>query len=174
MLDEILDESKEIISDKDLVLYSACPQAYYLNRMEGKSKIPTTGAAAAVLFFLAKRKNLFDVRDKKVGVLFEGQRRAGPLLKHIEQMSREELMKYMPSSSAEAFGGTLAGTWSRIIDRNFFHGDPIYWNYANKSWELGTDLKKAGENYFNFILDEGAPVMGLVDKERTFNLRQLL
>ncbi|MCK4588870.1 MAG: hypothetical protein KAT77_00370 [Nanoarchaeota archaeon] len=161
-------EEKDIIAGNDLISYSVCPYSFYLQRLEGKSKIPTTGVAAAVLFFLSKRKNIFDVKDKKVGVLFEGQRRAGPLLKHIEQMTSEELLEFMPFSSAEAFGGSLKGTWSMILDRNFYHGNPIYWNFSNESWKIGNDLSKAGKNYCEFVLNEGAPVMGLVDKERTF------
>lgn len=166
MPDETLDQ--RIISDHDLVLYSVCPHAFYLNRLEGKSKIPTSGAAAKALFFLSKRKKLFEVRDKNIGVLFDGQRRAGPKLTHIENMTREELGKYMPFSSAEAFGGSLKGIWTRVLKNNYYNSLPVYWHFAAESWTIGEDLRTAGINYWNFLLGNGAPVMGLVDKDRTF------
>lgn len=154
------------IPENDIVLYSQCPHAFYLSRMEGKNKIPTTPVAAQVLFFMAKRKNLFEVRDKDIGVLFEDQRRAGQMLKDIEDMDSEELEEYMPFSSAEAFGGSLKGTWSKILDKNMYRGTKIHWNFKNQVFTTGNYLKKAGANYFKFILDQGPPVMGLIDKER--------
>ncbi len=156
-----------IISDSDLVLYSRCPYAFYLQRLEGKTKIPTGGTAAQVLFFLEKRKKLFNVRDKKIGILFDNQRRAGKYLHHIEKMSREELAAYMPFKDAKSFGGSLKGKWATITQRNIFHNNPIYWNFAREHMKLGADLKKAGANYYQFIISNGAPVMGLIDKQRT-------
>ena len=157
-----------VISDSDLILYSICPYSYYLYRLEGKTKIPTTANAAQALFFSNKRKGLFEVRDKNIGILFEGQRRAGPNLKYIEDMGREELEEYMPFVSAEAFGGSLKGGWLLIAKRNIFHENYVYWDYNNQHWAIAANLKNAGINYYNFILEHSVPIMGLVDKERTF------
>ena len=132
------------------------------------NKIPSSGFAAQTLFFKNQRKNLFNVGD-----LFENDRRAGPDLKDINKMNREELNIYLRASSAEAFGNSLQARWRISVDKNSYAGKPIMWAFKNHPGVAGRQLKIAGENYYNFILDFGPPIMGLIDKERQFKFEDL-
>ncbi len=159
---------ERITADNDIALYSICPYAFYLNRLEGRTKTPWTAKSAQAMLFFAKIKNLFDVRDPKAGVLFEGQRRAGPGLTHIEKMTPEQLKQYIPFASADSFGGSLKGIWFKVTENSTFYNIPVHWSYPNERFKIASNLKKAGTNYYNFIINQGVPVMGLVEKQRTF------
>lgn len=160
------------ISDKDLLKYASCHRSHY---MKISHRIPGTGIAEAVLFFRNKRRELFDVRQKGVGELFENGRRAGPQASHIEEMTTEELAKYIPFESGDSFGGHLKGIWfSKVLEKKeddrkrFYRPNDIYWKFASEPFRLAAQLEIAGKNYYNFIMSHGVPIMGLIDKERTF------
>ena len=159
---------ESIISDSDLKSYSNCSHEFYLTKLEGKTKIPISANSAASMFFLSKRKNLFEVFDKKRGLLFDNQRRAGPYLKDIQEMNKGELGQYTHFKSPETFGGGLKGIWLHLLENETYRNSPIYFGFSGEQWAIANKLIKSGKNYFNFLLKYGAPIMGLVDKERTF------
>ena len=179
-----LGEPGNPISDKDLLRYAACHRSHHLLT---SIRIPGTGIAEAVRFFQNKRRKLFNVREKGVGMLFETGRRAGPQADHIEEMTPEELKEYIPFESGEKFGGWLRGTWlMKSIERKKkkrgeddlddeeeegrrrFKPNPVYWKFAAEPFTLADKIAMAGTNYYNLLIKHGAPIMGLVDRERTF------
>ena len=75
----------DVISEKNLRLFSNCPYSYYLDRREGRNKIPWSGTAAQKILFLNQRKELFNVNTPETRRFEEKQRRTGPELKHVEK-----------------------------------------------------------------------------------------
>ncbi|MBU0980014.1 MAG: hypothetical protein KJ709_04380 [Nanoarchaeota archaeon] len=159
----------------DLITYSRCPYALFMHRFEGRNKIPRAGIAARGMFFADVRKDLFDVRDPTIGPLFKSNRARGKKrrmrperycgreTRYIEKKDREELDSHFPNSSAEKFGSERARDWLQSTQYDWFRGSPLVWMYASERRCHALDLSNALTNYYNFNLDHGVPVIGMLD-----------
>lgn len=161
-------ENLQIISESDLKSFFRCPYAHYLQKHVGMSKIPKTAFAAEALFFSQARKSLYNLYDSAVGRVFPYQTRAGPQLKPAEMMSAEELQQYLAYSSADSFGSALFGKWMALAKNSRYAGSELAWNFNGQPHCMGKELQKAGENYYGFVLSNGAPLAGFVNKEIAF------
>ncbi len=172
-LEELLREPKEIsvITDSDLTKYGACPYSYFLSKHRGLTKIPRSAFAAQSLFFDNAKKALFNLRDPLLGRITEYQHRAGPDLKMAEEMNEDELRKYLANSSAEAFGNSLFNEWMRHAYDQEYAGSPLMWGFPEQPQTSAQQLKKAGIRYYNFILKNGAPIFGFINKDVTFKFQ---
>lgn len=165
---------KEVISESDLKTFFKCPYSYYLKKHLGLTKIPRSAFAAQALFFSQARKRLFNLRDAQAGRIFSFQSCAGPELKTADEMTAAELSEYLASSSPEKFGGSLFGTWLQIAKRGVYAGSDLSWNFASQPYLGAKQLRTAGENYYRFVLSQGAPVLGFLDKELPFEFNSHL
>jgi hypothetical protein len=164
---------EECISEADLRAYLRCPYSYYLKK-SGLTHIPRSIAAAEAIFFSQQRRYLFNLRDPDVKRLFPFQHRAGPRLKTAEMMGAEELPLFLAYSSPEKFGGALFGDWCRIAKEGSYANEELALNYKGQDFWAGKNLRTAGENYYNFVLQQGAPILGFIDREVTFPFKDLI
>jgi len=191
---EIHDEESpddNIIRESDLKhFFRFCPYAQYLHTEEGRTKIPWVTAVIQSIFFNGKRKKkLFNVRDPKTGYLFSSgnmkekekinERRAGPNSRHVEHMNQDELREYMPFSSAESFGKTLRHIFNRHAEKQSYAKHKIVWSFFSEykritekgdfiAGKAADEIRIAGKNYYNFILENGAPFMNFLDVDEIF------
>ena len=154
---------RKLITEADLKLFFKCPYAYHLKKNVGLHKLPRSAFAAQAMLFEQKRKKLLEVKDKR-GRIFPGPPVAGPDLKLAQDMDGEELKKYLNASSAHAFGNTLFMHFLEMSKRGQSAGSDLTWSYPGQPGKGGAELKKAGRNYYNFIVENGAPIFGLVNK----------
>jgi len=162
-------EKQEVVSESQLRKLLECPHAYYLSTHVGMTKVPRSTFAAQTLFFDIERRKLFNVHDRDVGRIFPEQRRAGPELKLAEEMSAQELQRYLAFSSPEAFGGHLLMSWLRVCKKGSYAGSELVWSYEGQAHKGAQELRAAGENYYKFILEHGAPVEGTLEKQILFD-----
>src|SRR3989338_10557239 len=171
-LENYLDkESPDVISESDLKSFFKCPHEYHLKHNLGLSKIHKSGFAAVAMFFENARRSLYRIRDRDIGEIFPFQTRAGADLKLAEEMNAKELRKYLAygASGEDAFGNLLFGRWLQMIKGNEYMGSPLVWSYKEQSYLSGRDLQKAGHNYYRFVLKNGAPILGFINKDISFN-----
>ena len=157
------------ITESDLIKFSRCPYSYHLAKNVGLNKLGRSAFAAQVMFFENARKKLFKLRDRRIG-LAPFPIRAGPNSNSQEEMSCDELQKYMGCSSAESFGSSLFGSWLAISGKNHYAGTPLIWSFVQQPHTGARELQAAGTNYYNFVLEYGAPIRGFVGKKKSFDL----
>ncbi len=161
MTDDKIISLDDIISEKDLRLFSNCPYSYYLDDEIGTNKIPWTGTTARKILFLNERKELFNVNTSDTRRLEDKQRRAGPEIKHVEKMSSEELREFTNSPA-----GSLKYKWFDMNNQLF--GRSLAWNFKQESGKLGSILHTVGDNYYSFVLKNGVPDIGTIDYSAVF------
>lgn len=164
---------EECISESDIRTYLRCPYSYYLKK-SGLTHLPRSVPAAEAIFFSQQRRYLFNLRDREVKRMFSFQHRSGPRLKTAEMMDEEELQKYLAYTSPEKFGGSLFGDWCRIVKEGIYVGEELVLNYKGQDFWAGKNLRLAGENYYRFVLQQGAPILGFIDREVTFPFQDLI
>jgi hypothetical protein len=120
--------------------------------------------------FQQARKSLYNMRDPDIGRLFPIQSRAGPECKLPEEMSPEELRLYLSNVSGEAFGGSIKGKWLYLTKGGTFAGGPLAFAFASQQGVAGVQLQEAGMNYYNFVIEHGAPILGFINTNETFEL----
>jgi hypothetical protein len=160
-----------VVSDTDLRLFFRCPYALYIKNHIGASKVPRTAFAALSMFFANERKRLFSVRDQRIGRVFPFQHRAGPSLDLAQEMTRDDLGKYILTAD---FGKRLHGAWLQIAKKAQYAGSPIVWSYRQQGYHSALMLQAAGERYLDFVLDNQAPVLGFMNKDVYFPFRGIL
>ena len=125
----------EIITESDLRSFFHCPHEYYLRRHVGMDKVPRTATEAASLLFSNKRRALFQIRDPVTGRIFPDQTRAGPELKTVEEMDKNELQTYLAFGGPEKFGNYLYGWWLQIGQKDEYAGKPITWRHGKEPFK---------------------------------------
>ncbi len=168
------DDIDGVITEADLRSFYRCPYSYFLKKHIGLTKAPKSGFAAQALMFQQARKALFNLKDPKKGRLFPYQTRAGPDLKMAEEMTGEELRTHLANNSAEAFGNSLRGKWAYFVGNGKYAGSPLVWSFKGQEGIAGKQLMKAGMNYYNFVIEQGAPILGFMNTTETFEYRGLL
>ena len=163
-----LEEDPNIISPADMKLFFSCPYAYHLKKNLGMSKIPRTAFSAMAMFFANARRMLFRIRDQNLGIIFPYQTRAWPDLKLAEEMTQDELREYL-GARQETFGKIVSGRWLFSTKAGIYAGSPLVWSFKSQSFKCSQDLKKASDNYYKFVLENGAPILGYIDKEIVFD-----
>lgn len=156
--------NRKLITEADLKLFFKCPYAYHLKKNVGLNKLPRSAFAAQAMLFEQKRKKLLEVKDGR-GHVFPGPSVAGPELKLAQDMDSEELRQYLNASSATAFGSTLFMHFIEMSKRGKSAGSDLTWSYPGQPGKGGAELKRAGRNYFNFVVENGAPIFGFVNKK---------
>jgi len=162
-----IEEPGELITESDLKNFYRCPYSFLLKKHRGLTKVPKSAFAGQVMFFEQVRKKLFNLRDHSRVLPY--QHRAGPELKMAEEMDREELLEYLGFSSPDAFGAVLFNRWNLICNREEFAGSPLAWTFKEQPFHGASDLQAAGSSYYKFVLDNGAPFFGWMNKRVSFN-----
>lgn len=160
--------SKEIIKESDLKLFFRCPYAYFLKRHSDLTKIRRSAFGSQVIFFNRARTRLFNLRSPNVGKIFPFQHRAGPEMKLAEEMTSDELRTYLANKSPTTFGNSLYGAWLKISRSDFYADSEILWNFEGQDFKGATTLRSAGRNYYNFNLENGAPIFGFLNEDVSF------
>ncbi len=194
------DDVDGVITESDLKTFFRCHHAYFLKKHVGLSKIPRSAFSTLALMFQQGRKSLFNLRDQEIGRLFPYQHRAGPNWKMAEDMNSMELLRYLSigpdwkkaekmkedgvgddeliefliQHAGKRFGNALAGKWRYFVSQGKYAGTPISWTYKKQPGSAGQHLKKAAENYYKFVIEHGAPVLGFVNTNETIDFEGTL
>ncbi len=143
-------ERGELITEADLKSFYNCNYSYFMRRKLGTGKAPVSAFAAMALFFQQERKKIFQmIRDNTS--------------RDPEKLSMEELNDNFPFKDAYAWGGWLQGRWNHAIKGEKFHGREIRWAFNGQGYRSGQNLKEAAINYWHFILENGAPILGTIN-----------
>ena len=89
-------------------------------------------------------------------------------------MDKEELWLYLAYSSPEKFGGALFGDWCRIAKEGSYADEELALSYKGQDFWAGKNLRTAGENYYNLVLLQGAPILGFIDRDVAFTFQDLI
>mgnify|MGYP004000914193 FL=1 len=143
-------ERGELITESDLKSFFNCKYSYFLRKNLGTSKAPVSAFASMALFFQQERKKIFQmIRDKT--------------LRDPERMDMNELNENFPFRDAYAWSGWLQGRWNHAIKGEKFHGREIRWAFNGQGYRSGQNLKDAVVNYWSFVLENGAPILGTIN-----------
>ncbi|MAG77807.1 hypothetical protein CL616_00415 [archaeon] len=158
----------DIIRESHLRQFYRCPHLYFLMNHVGLKKIPMSALAAMVSFFNARRTSMFGVFDDNSGAyegMIPGIPRVGENLKLFQQMSSEEIRMYLPSPTKWFRDG-----WRGIRGRDKFDDVPLVWPFRENEHSPKTirEMTAAGINYQRFVVENGAPVYGFMNKDFTF------
>ena len=164
---EVEEGDIKLVTESELRRFFRSPYSYFLGRHKGLTKIPLSGSAALVIHFRNARKGLFNLKDEG-GRIMPYQTRAGKDWKMAEDMGAVELAKHLANKSGDAFGGAMWGRWLRVVDRNSFAGRELIWSYDSQPGHRGSQLKTAGQTYYDFVMQNGAPVLGGIDLTTSF------
>jgi hypothetical protein len=160
---------EETITESKLRNYFRCHYRYYLTQFVGLTKTPITLSAAMVTFFEQRRRRLF----KGKNTLFPYQTRVGKYLKPFEDMSQEDLLENLAFASPEDFGRQMLGLWMKMIKSKEIQGRQITFNHNKEPFFCGKRLMAAGTNYYQFILEHGAPFPELIGKQYSLKFEGL-
>lgn len=155
-----------VVTEKDLKLYFRCQYSYFLHKI-GVNNPELNAFGAAKMLFLNERKKVFYVKDSRRSLLIPN--RAGLESKLAEEMTREELERY----GRIKLSGRLFGKWLAIVKKGEYMGKRIRMNFEKQEFVIGNNLKKAGENYVAFMLEEGAPITGYVEKDVAVEYKEM-
>jgi hypothetical protein len=167
---EIREESSNIITENDIKLWSRCSYAYFQKKHLGLTRIPQSGTALEAMIFQQARKALMRIRSE-TGRLFYKDTRVGLQFKTLNELTAEELPKYLAFSSPESFGNAIFGRWMIIKDK--FAGKEVTWNYKSQKFTAGKELQTACTNYYKFILEHETPLPGYINKDNAVSVNGL-
>ncbi|MBU2560746.1 MAG: hypothetical protein KKD17_00460 [Nanoarchaeota archaeon] len=168
------EEIEGVITESDLRTFVRCPYAYFLKRHMAMTRTPISAFAAMALMFQQARKSLFNLKDPKTGRLFPYQHRAGTEWKLPEEMTAEELREYLAITDPKKFGNALKGKWGYFTGNNRYAGRDIAWSYEKQRFAAALHLAKAARHYHDFVIANGAPVLGFINDMETFEFEGTL
>lgn len=162
------DDIDGVITESDLKSFFRCPYSYFLKKKVGMSKIPRSAFSTLALMFQQARKGLYNLRDPDTGRIFPFQHRDIQTCNLAEEMDSETLQKSLAISTPKKFGNALKGKWQYFISNGKYAGTEIAWAYDNQPGVASNHIAKAARNYYNFVLEHGAPVLGFINTTETF------
>ncbi|MBN1544143.1 hypothetical protein JW898_01625 [Candidatus Woesearchaeota archaeon] len=165
--DKEKEEIEGVMTESDLRTFARCPYAYFLKKHASMTRTPISAFAAMALMFQQSRKSLFNLKDENTGRLFPYQHRAGTGWKLAEEMTAEELRRYLAIPDPKKFGKALKGKWGYFVSNNRYANRDIAWSYEKQRFAAALHLAKAAKHYHNFVVDNGAPVLGFINDMET-------
>jgi|SaaInlLV_10m_DNA_2_1039722.scaffolds.fasta_scaffold00220_9 ribonuclease J len=155
-----------IIDARKVGSYLFCNYSYYLDSLiRDGGMLPMSGLVARSLWLKDIFRNLIPRENGKLK-LFVGEN-----LDYIGDLKGEELAEHLKFKSAESFANNaMSFQWlntfikfGRKYDREIYWAPPVY---SLKG--LSKPLRKICQNYYNFLLDTGLPILNWSGRKVAF------